>query len=57
MSAAVLDIQKAKIEGIQQLVAESISRNNPDEPSQYLNTHHFAEGIYVRAGYAIKEQQ
>ena len=53
MSAAVLDIQKAKIAGIQQLV-ESISKNNPDEPSQYLNTHHFAEGIYVRAGYAIK---
>ena len=53
MSTAVLDIQKAKIAGIQQLV-QSISRNNPDAPSQYLNTHHFAEGMYVRAGYAIK---
>ena len=51
MSTAVLDIQKAKIAGIQELV-EKLAQNNDSSP--YLNTHHFAEGIYVRAGYAIK---
>ena len=51
MSTALLDIQKAKISNIQELV-EKLAQNNDSSP--YLNTHHFAEGIYVRAGYAIK---
>ena len=53
MSTAVLDIQKAKLAGIQQLV-QSISRNNPDAPSPYINTHHFAPGIYMRAYFGVK---
>ena len=53
MSTAVLDIQKAKIAGIQEFIS-SITRNNPDAPSPYINTHHFAEGVYVRAYYGVK---
>ena len=50
MSTDVLDIQKAKLSGIQEMVS-AISRNNPDAPSPYINTHHFAPGIYMRAYY------
>jgi len=53
MSNAVLDIQKAKIAGIQELVT-TLARNNPDAPSPYINTHHFAPGIYMRAYYGVK---
>ena len=36
MSTAVLDIQKAKIAGIQEFIS-SITRNNPDAPCRYFS--------------------
>ena len=53
MSNAVLDIQKAKIANIQEFVT-TLARNNPDAPSPYINTHHFAPGIYMRAYFGVK---
>jgi len=53
MSTAILDIQKAKLAGIQDVVS-AMSRINPDQPSPYINTHHFAPGIYMRAYYGVK---
>jgi|TARA_Y100000114_G_scaffold103485_1_gene96605 hypothetical protein len=53
MSTAILDIQKAKLAGIQDIVS-AMSRIKPDQPSPYINTHHFAPGIYMRAYYGVK---
>tara|TARA_R110000803_G_C11772963_1_gene295532 strand:+ start:43 stop:474 length:432 start_codon:yes stop_codon:yes gene_type:complete len=53
MSTAVLDIQKAKIAKIQDVVF-AISKTQPDAPTPYINTHHFAPGIYMRAYYGVK---
>tara|TARA_R100001163_G_C5004386_1_gene152434 strand:+ start:141 stop:572 length:432 start_codon:yes stop_codon:yes gene_type:complete len=52
MSTSVLDLQKAKLANIQDLVS-AISRNNPDAPSPYINTHHFSPGIYLRAYFGV----
>jgi len=53
MSTAILDIQKSKLAGIQDVVS-AISRTRPNAPSPYINTHHFAPGIYMRAYYGVK---
>ena len=53
MSNAVLDIQKAKLDGIQDFVT-ALSRSQPNGPSPYINTHHFSPGIYLRAYFALK---
>tara|TARA_B100001093_G_scaffold435867_1_gene434030 strand:+ start:300 stop:731 length:432 start_codon:yes stop_codon:yes gene_type:complete len=53
MSTAILDIQKAKLAGIQDVVT-AISSTRSDAPSPYINTHHFSPGIYIRAFYGIK---
>ena len=53
MSTAILDIQKAKLSGIQDFVS-ALSRSQPNGPSPYINTHHFAPGMYVRAYYGIE---
>ena len=54
MSTAILDIQKAKLSGIQDFVS-ALSRSQPNGPSPYINTHHFAPGMYVRAYYGAKD--
>ena len=53
MSTAILDIQKSKLEDIQDVVT-AISNTRPDAPSPYINTHHFSPGIYIRAFYGVK---
>tara|TARA_A100000172_G_scaffold72351_1_gene53433 strand:+ start:359 stop:790 length:432 start_codon:yes stop_codon:yes gene_type:complete len=53
MSTAILDTQKAKLASIQDVVS-AISRSKPNAPSPYINTHHFAPGMYVRAYYGVK---
>ena len=53
MSSEVLDLQKAKISNIQDSL-EKISKNL-DQPAAFINTHHFAEGVYVRAYYGVKD--
>ena len=53
MSTAILDIQKSKLADIQNVVT-AISSTRPDAPSPYINTHHFAPGMYVRAYYGVE---
>tara|TARA_R100000315_G_C5189428_1_gene110367 strand:+ start:99 stop:530 length:432 start_codon:yes stop_codon:yes gene_type:complete len=53
MNTAILDTQKTKLAGIQDIVS-AISRTKPNAPSPYINTHHFAPGIYMRAYYGVK---
>ena len=53
MNTSILDTQKTKLAGIQDIVS-AISRTKPNAPSPYINTHHFAPGIYMRAYYGVK---
>ena len=52
MSTAVLDIQKAKIANLQELIIEAAKYN---KTPQYINTHHFAPGIYMRAYFGVED--
>jgi hypothetical protein len=53
MSTAILDQRKAVLNNIQNAMTE-LSRQHPDQPTPYINTHHFADGVYVRAYYGFK---
>jgi hypothetical protein len=53
MTTAVLDLQKAKIEKLQSAIMNAVRETSPQIPP-YINTHHFAEGVYVRAYYGLK---
>ena len=53
MSTAILDQRKAQLANIQEIVTQAV-KANPDQPTPYINTHHFAPGIYMRAYYGLK---
>tara|TARA_Y100000114_G_C11696340_1_gene296206 strand:+ start:120 stop:551 length:432 start_codon:yes stop_codon:yes gene_type:complete len=53
MSTAILDQRKAQLANIQEIVTQAV-KANPNQPTPYINTHHFAPGIYVRAYYGLK---
>ena len=53
MSTAILDQRKAQLANIQEIVTQAF-KENPNQPTPYINTHHFAPGIYVRAYYGMK---
>ena len=53
MSTALVDQRKSQILSIEEAV-KSLSRGKVDQPTPYINTHHFAEGMYVRAYYGVK---
>tara|TARA_A100001515_G_scaffold70470_1_gene56043 strand:- start:789 stop:1220 length:432 start_codon:yes stop_codon:yes gene_type:complete len=53
MSTAILDQRKAQLANIQEIVTQAV-KANPNQPTPYINTHHFAPGIYVRAYYGVK---
>tara|TARA_R100000315_G_C5192820_1_gene112575 strand:+ start:26 stop:457 length:432 start_codon:yes stop_codon:yes gene_type:complete len=53
MSTAILDQRKAQLANIQEIVTQAF-KANPNQPTPYINTHHFAPGIYVRAYYGVK---
>jgi hypothetical protein len=53
MNTALLDQRKAQLANIQEIVTQAV-KANPNQPTPYINTHHFAPGIYVRAYYGVK---
>ena len=53
MSTAILDQRKAVLSNIQNVMTQ-LSQQHPDQPSPYINTHHFADGVYLRAYYGFK---
>ena len=53
MTTALVDQRKAQINSIEE-VMRGLAKANPDQPTPYINTHHFAEGMYVRAYYGVK---
>ena len=54
MTTALVDQRKAQIKSLESVLTQ-LSRNAPDQPTPYINTHHFAEGVYVRAYYGVKD--
>ena len=54
MSTAILDQRKAQLANIKEMVTQAV-KANPNQPTPYINTHHFAPGMYVRAYYGIKD--
>ena len=53
MNTAILDQRKAQLANIQEIVTQAV-KANPNQPTPYINTHHFAPGMYVRAYYGIE---
>ena len=58
MNNALVDQRRAEINNIEDFLKQlcvTRVKKGLDQPIPYINTHHFAEGLYVRAYYGVKD--